>query len=63
MTARELRNRRVINRITIREVAERVGCSYSWTRAIESGYGVKREWFDRYQEALDQLIEERKAAG
>lgn len=60
MTARQLRNRRLINRVTISEISERVGCSYSWARAIESGYCVKREWLDRYHTALEQLIEERK---
>ena len=60
MTARQLRSRRLINRITIREIAEQIGCSYSWTRAIESGYCVKHEWLDRYRAALEQLIEEQK---
>jgi hypothetical protein len=62
ITARQLRNRRVTNRITIGEVAEPVGCSYSWIRAIESGYGVKREWLEKYRTALDALVEERKEA-
>jgi hypothetical protein len=60
----QLAAKRRTSRITRKAVQERLGCSYSWTRWLETGAydgPTVGEWRARYKAALDELIEERKA--
>lgn len=60
----QLAARRRASRITRKAVQERIGCSYSWARWLESGVydgPTAGEWRTRYESALNELLEERKA--
>lgn len=55
--------RRRANRITRQAVKERMACSYSWVRWLEAGAydgPTVGEWQARYENALNELVEERK---
>lgn len=67
MTAsiRQMANRRKVHGISRREIQRMLGCSESWLRWLEAGYyrgPVVHSWTERYAEALDSAIAERKAA-
>jgi transcriptional regulator with XRE-family HTH domain len=65
MTWHSLRLRRFGNRVTKREMAQRLGCAESWVNSLELGHyqGPAREkWAEPYETALDELIAARKAA-
>ena len=60
----QLAAQRRASRITRKAVQERLGCSYSWTRWLESGAydgPTVGEWRARYEAALNELVEERMA--
>lgn len=60
-----LRMRRLRNRVTRREMAERLNCAESWLNVLELGHyrGPAREkWAERYAEALEAILAERRAA-
>ena len=62
MTMRQLINRRLVHRVPQSAIAEKVGCTHQWVSIIEglaTGTSASK-WAARYEEALNQLIEERK---
>lgn|GEM_PF-1547797 len=59
-----LRMKRLRHRITKTEMAHRLGCATSWLNVLELGHyhGPAREtWARKYGEALDAILEERRA--
>jgi transcriptional regulator with XRE-family HTH domain len=61
---KRLRLRRLCNDITARQLAKRLAVSDGWVRSLEKNRyrGPAAEtWHERYREALDTLIAEKKA--
>ena len=62
---KQLAARRRANRIARTEIRRRLGCSYNWVRWLEEGYYTPSDsidgWRDRYEEALNKAVEDRKA--
>lgn len=59
-----LRAKRLRNRISKVEMARRLGCAESWVNALELGHyhgPARAVWEDKYRQALDALLKERKA--
>jgi len=57
-------NRRLVHRIPQSAMAKKMGCTHQWVSIIEglaTGTSATK-WADRYEQALEELIEERKAA-
>ena len=64
-TFEALRIKRFKNRVKRRDLARRVGCHESWIARLEDGgyHGpAAQEWREKYEAALEDLIEEQKAA-
>jgi len=61
MTMKQLINRRLVHRIPQAAIAEKLDCSHQWVSIIEGlATGTSAEkWVDRYNKALEQLIEEK----
>lgn len=61
---RQLANRRKTRGITQPALASRMGCSVPWIKQLEQRREpdtiVAAQWRDRYEEALQELIEERQ---
>jgi len=63
MTMKQLINRRLVHRIPQAAMADKMDCSHQWVSIIEglaTGTSASK-WTDKYERALDQLIEERKS--
>ena len=63
MSIKQLINRRLVHRIPQSAMAEKMGCTHQWVSIIEglaTGTSASK-WTDKYERALDQLIEERKS--
>ena len=63
MSMKQLINRRRIHRISQEALAGRMGCSHQWVSIIEGvATGMTfQKWERRYEEALEQILAERKA--
>lgn len=63
MSIKQLINRRLVHRIPQSAMAEKMGCTHQWVSIVEglaTGTSVSK-WADRYEQALEQLIEEEKS--
>ena len=63
MSFKQMRNRRLIHGISKKAIADKMGCSYAWVDTLDRGLydGPSSErWRDRYEQALNELIESKK---
>ena len=64
MSLKELRLRRLRHGITAKQMAKALGASYGWVRSLEKGFycgPCVPSWQARYETALTELIEAKKA--
>ena len=63
MSMKQLINRRLVHRIPQAAMAEKMGCTHQWVSIIEglaTGTAFAK-WEGRHEEALEQILAERKA--
>jgi len=60
-----LRAKRLRNRVSKVEMARRLGCAESWLNMLELGHyraPAREKWLVKCQEALEEILKERKEA-